>query len=81
MSNPTASNPSTGGRYVVAKDGKPPKREAGTEQHPDGARARGADGVRLNRPAPAAERAVREPIAAQGTQGTQGSQGTPGTKS
>lgn len=57
--------PRRGGRYEGAK-GKRPVRVEGTEDHPDGNRARGADGVPLYRPTgkPAPAVPAKEPKAA-----------------
>lgn len=58
-------NPAAGGRYVVEKPGAAPQRIEAPKQHEDGARARDADGARLNRPAvaPAAPTAPAAPAA------------------
>jgi hypothetical protein len=41
--------PRSGGSYTRSKPGAAPKRTAGTQLHPEGDRARAADGTRLNR--------------------------------
>lgn len=60
---PEQKNPATGGRYVIAKPGAEPKRVEGTQIAADGARARDADGARLNRVAVPAMPAAPVPTA------------------